>query len=40
MAEKTLVDDTDSGGAFAFRFIDILYAVVSHGAVYLYTVLI
>lgn len=34
-----MVDDTDSGGAAAIRLIDILYPVVSCGAVYIYAIL-
>ena len=40
MAEKTLVDDTDSGGAFTVRLIDILHTVISSRAVYLHIILI
>jgi len=40
VAEKTLVDDTDSGGAFTAGLIDIFYPVISRRAVYLYIVLI
>jgi len=39
MEEKTLVDDTDSGGAFIVRLIDILYPIFSCRAVYLHIIL-
>ncbi len=40
MGEKTLVDDSDSGGAVTIRFIDILHPVISSRAVYLHTFLV
>jgi hypothetical protein len=40
MGEKTLVDDSDTGGAFTIRIIDILYPVIGCRAVYLHTFLI
>jgi hypothetical protein len=40
MAKETLVDDTDSSGAFTIRAFDIFYTIISCCAVYLYTFLI
>jgi len=40
MAEKALVDDTDSGSAFTAGIVDIFYPVISRRAVYLYVVLV
>jgi len=39
MGEKTLVDDTDSGGAFIIRLINIFYPIISRRAVYLHAFL-
>jgi hypothetical protein len=39
MAEKTLVDDTDSSGAFTIRPVNIFYSIISSCAVYLRTIL-
>jgi len=40
VGEKTLVDDSDSGGAFIIRPFDILYPIIRSRAVYLHIVLI
>jgi len=39
MAEETLVDDSDSSGAFIIRLIDILHSIISSGAIYLHAFL-
>jgi len=39
LGEKALVDDSDSGGAFTIRLIDILHPVISRRAVYLHVIL-
>jgi len=40
VGEKTLVDDTDSSGAFIIRAFDIFYTVIGSDTVYLYIILI
>jgi len=39
MGEKTMVDDSYSGGAFTIRPFDILYPIIRGSAVYLHIVL-
>ena len=40
MGAKTLVDDTDSSGAFIIRTFDIFYTVIRRSTFYLHVILI